>query len=484
VSCSSSGTSSRTCQFGFDAADVTVKRQQSAVACIKEATWTTNGRSVTVRNGCSAEFEVTMKSERPNVVILTDIGQDPDDQQSLIRALLYANDISLKAIIPTYRPGKPVGTDIVRSTIAAYDKDLPRLQEHDIRFPRGEILLKRLKPGLATNERIGAGYDSEGSSYLINVVDTAEVPVWVLVWGGSRELAQALYRVRSARSASEFAAFQKKLRVYSISMSQYSPEPGNYIAANAKDMFWIISASYEGTGTATFRGMYQLGDQSMQKEPWIVANIKNRGSLGALYPLNTTEDGMKEGDTPSLLHVLPIGLSDPSLPHQGGWGGRYSKEAIDGTAPENIYTSRYQKDTLNGLVDRKASVARWRPAYQADFAARASWLELAYADANHPPEAHIAGANRRTLRSGETMVLDARPSIDPDGDALAYRWWVYKENNPRAPDLIIANDRSAVATLTAPPVSSAQTLNVILEVRDSGSPSLTRYQRVTLTIAP
>ncbi|HEX2529509.1 MAG TPA: nucleoside hydrolase-like domain-containing protein, partial [Geminicoccus sp.] len=220
VTCSAGSNSSKTCQFGFDSARVVLYKRLSSTACVQGSSWSSTSSAVTVRNGCSAEFKVDMKSERPHVIVLTDIGQDPDDHQSLIRTLLYSNDISLKAIIPTYRPGKPVGTDIVRSTIAAYDKDLSRLQEHDIRFPRGEILLKRLKPGLNYNNAIGAGRDSQGSNYIINVVDQAQVPVWVLVWGGSRELAQALYKVKSARSASAYAAFQKKLRVYTISWSQ------------------------------------------------------------------------------------------------------------------------------------------------------------------------------------------------------------------------------------------------------------------------
>ena len=484
VTCTAGSNSSKTCQFGFEAASVSLNKRISSTACVKGSNWSNTSRAVTVSKGCSAEFKVDMKSERPNVVILTDIGQDPDDHQSLIRTLLYSNDISLKAIVPTYRPGKPVGTDIVKATLAAYDKDLSRLQEHDIRFPRGEILLKRLKPGLNYNNAIGAGRDSEGSNYIINVVDQAQVPVWVLVWGGSRELAQALYKVKSARSASAYAAFQKKLRVYTISWSQYSDEPGDWMAANAKDMFWIVSASYERTGTATFRGMYQLGDQSMQKESWIRTYIKSRGSLGALYPLNTTEDGMKEGDSPSLLHVLPTGLADPEWPKSGGWGGRYTKEPDYYKISKNIYTSEFAKDTLGSVTDRKASVARWRPAYQSDFAARAEWLEQSYAEANHPPEARINGATFRTVRSGATVTLDASPSFDPDGDGLSYKWWVYKEASQYQGSVAIANNGNRTASLKAPTVASTQDLHVILEVKDSGSPPSTRYQRVVLTLTP
>jgi hypothetical protein len=426
VNCSSVAGAPKTCPFGFEAARVDIFKQLSSAACILNSTWSHVPRSVTVQSGCRAQFKVTMKVDRPRVLILTDIGQDPDDTQSLIRTLLYANDLSIEGIVATYRPSRPVASDIVRSVITAYDKDLPKLLLHDIRYPKANALLARVKDGLASNDPIGAGFDTAGSDHIIASVDASSQPLWVLVWGGSRELAQAIYKVRNTRSASSFVSFQNKLRVYSIDWSQYSAAPGNYLADNAKDMFWIVSDGYEGTRTATFRGMYLLGDTSMQRSSWINDNIKNKGNLGALYPLNTTEDGMKEGDTPTLLHLLPTGLGIPTQPSRGGWGGRYANEPEYAAISTNIYTSRYQKDELGGIVDRRASVARWRPAYQSDFAARANWLVSAYADANHPPEARIDGGTTRTLRSGDLVSLDASSSDDPDGHDLTYRWWIYR----------------------------------------------------------
>ncbi|HEX2526957.1 MAG TPA: REJ domain-containing protein, partial [Geminicoccus sp.] len=151
---------------------------------------------------------------------------------------------------------------------------------------------------------------------------------------------------------------------------------------------------------------------------------------------------------------------------------------------KNIYTSQFAKDTLNGVTDRKLSVARWRPAYQSDFAARAEWLEQSYAEANHPPDARIVGANSRTVRSGDTVTLDAGPSSDPDGDSLSFKWWVYKEASSYSGNVTISSNTNRKASLKVPGVSSQKDLHVILEVKDSGSPSSTRYQRVVLTMNP
>jgi hypothetical protein len=416
--------------------------------------------------------------KRPLAIVLTDIGQDPDDQQSLVRLLLYSNDISIQGILPTYNPRGPVRTDIVNSVIAAYGKDLPSLRRHDSRYPTADLLRGRVRNGLNVNNRVGAGYSSAASKHIIYMVDRAAEPVWILVWGGTRELAQAIYDVKATRSNAAFIAFQRKLRVYSISLSQYSPEPGQYLLDNAKEMFWIASIEHDGSRSATFRGMYMLGDNSMQSADWMRANIINRGNLGRMYPLNTTENGLKEGDTPSILHILPIGLNDPELPKGGGWGGRYTKEDEYYKISKNLYTSKYQLDRVGGTSSRRMSVARWREAYQADFAARARWLEVGFAQANHPPVVNVNGATTITARPNQSVTLDATGTRDPDGNFLSYRWWVYDEPTGYNGEIRIVNDRSAKATLVTPNVVLANRIHVILEVKDSGSPALTRYQRI------
>jgi len=422
------------------------------------------------------------RAAAPEVIVLTDIGQDPDDTQSLIRMLLYSNELSIKGILPTYIPKGPVRPDLVNAVLDAYGKDLGRLRQHDPNFPTAALLKNRVKPGLNLNNKVGKGYDSAAAQHIVYMVDQSQGPIWVLVWGGIRELAQAIYNVKSTRSEAAFIAFQRKLRVYSISLSQYSPEPGQYLMDNAKEMFWIASIEHDGSKTATFRGMYLLGDQSMQNETWLKANILNRGNLGRMYPLNTTEKGLKEGDSPSFLHILPIGLSDPELPKGGGWGGRYTKEAEYYKISKNLYTSKGLLDEVNGVKSRRMAVARWRPAYQADFAARVRWLETNYAQANHPPVAKLASAANVTVKPGGKVTLDASKSSDPDGDGLSYRWWIYKEVSNYYDSVKIDNANSAKATLTAPGTALSTPLNVILEVTDNGSPRLTRYQRVLVNV--
>lgn len=424
-------------------------------------------------------------ASRPKVIIMTDIGQDPDDQQSLIRALLYANSIDIRGLIATYIPrDRPVQPGLITATLDAYGQDLPFLSQHMPGYPSADALKAVVRAGLDDNSKVGDGYDTPGSDLIVAEVDAASngSPVWVLAWGGSRELAQAVHKVRTTRTGSQFAAFIAKLRVYTIGWSQYSPEPARYLETYAPKLFWIASEEHDGSKSGTFRGMYLTGDRSMQDAAWCKANVTAWGALGARYPLNTTEKALKEGDTPSLLYLLPVGLNDPAQPTQGGWGGRYAKEGYHGTS--GMFTSANQKDRLGGTLDRRHSVARWRQAFQSDFAARIRWTETSYANANHPPNASLTGSARKTVASGGQLTLDARRSNDPDRDALSYRWWIYEEAGTPGVVGTFSSSTSALTTLNAPSVSQTSTMHVILEVTDAGTPPLTRYRRAIVTVTP
>ena len=45
-------------------------------------------------------------SGHPRVAIISDIGNEPDDQMSLTRLLLYSNEIEIEALIASHPPGK------------------------------------------------------------------------------------------------------------------------------------------------------------------------------------------------------------------------------------------------------------------------------------------------------------------------------------------------------------------------------------------
>jgi hypothetical protein len=88
-------------------------------------------------------------------------------------------------------------------------------------------------------------------------------------------------------------------------------------------------------------------------------------------------------------------------------------------------------------------------------------------------------------RTGERFTLDATGSSDPDGDSLSYRWYHYAEPGSWAQAIALDGaDNLHRRAFVAPKVTKRETTHFILEVTDKGSPALTRYQRVVVTIEP
>lgn len=439
------------------------------------------------------------QSSRQPIIVLTDMGADPDDEQSMTRLLHYANDFDIRGLIATRSVKNGVSTvrrDKILALIDAYEVDRPYLTLHDSRFPSAAHLRGVTRSG-STSGTVGA--HSEGSIHIFNVVrqamDAGSAPVWVLIWGGPRELAQALAQARSSLSSADYVRFKQKLRVYAIAQ-QYEPEVGERIIRDNPDLFYIVNGPPGVTDgmRRLFRGMYKaLDERTHLNENWIRTNLwSGHGALARRYPGNVNLGGyranaVKEGDTPSLLYLLPLGLNDPEQPEQGSWGGRFYR-TLDRTSGLTFWNDLSVADTVwyNGgnVMDRRIAVARWRQQFQADFAARADWAVRSYANANHAPVAATNHPAALTVRSGATVALDASGSSDPDGDVLSYKWWIYDEVGTYPGAVSIANSRSRSASLVAPRVSAPQTVHVILEVQDGGSPRLTRYQRIVLTVVP
>jgi hypothetical protein len=89
------------------------------------------------------------------------------------------------------------------------------------------------------------------------------------------------------------------------------------------------------------------------------------------------------------------------------------------------------------------------------------------------------------------VALSARGSSDPDGHSITYEWFYYGEpgtlaisNSRTGAPLIIDNSNQVEASFAAPKVTKPETLHIVLVVTDNGTPKLTRYQRVIVTVYP
>lgn len=432
-------------------------------------------------------------ADKPRLVVLTDIGGDPDDQQSMIRLTHHSNEFDIEALVataagvPSEKKEDALYPELIREIVAAYGKVQPNLVRHRPDFPEAKYLLDRVKSGNAVRgvRSVGAGHDTEGSRWITAVVDRDDPrPVNVTIWGGSTELAQALWRVRNDRTPEQLRAFLGKLRVYAIS---HQDDTGPWINETFPDLFYVLAKAAPGRDMreGAYRGMYLGGDESLTSREWVDLHLRHgRGPLGALFPTRTwtapnPHATLKEGDTPSWFYFLPVGLGNPAHPEWGSWGGRFRRER------GGLY--RDATDTVGRVTDARSTVWRWRPAFQAEFAARALWCVKPPAEANHPPVAVLNGdrttaAVELTARPGAAVRLSAAGSSDPDGDRLTVRWFVYPEAGTYGASAPVANAAAEVAGLTVPADAAGKTIHVILEVSDRGSPALTRYRRAVVSV--
>lgn len=431
--------------------------------------------------------------ERCRLLVLTDISSltagvaEPDDGQSLIRLMLYANEFDIEGLVATSNMGhgQKRRPDLIRRVVDAYGVVQPRLRLHDERYPPASKLAAVVKAGqpiagpkIPVERSIGEGKDTEASEWIITVVDRPDPrPARVVIWGGSADLAQALWKVRRTRSPEGLRRFLSKLRVHAIGDQDST---GPWIREQFPDLETI-------TQQRAFRGMYRGGDRSLVSPEWVEANIHGHGPLGDLYPSYNGGDiwsgklgrvrGIKEGDTPSFLSLVPNGLTDLEHPSLGSWGGRFAGKARRLTDIPDT-----DLDTSHDPDPRMSSVYRWRPAFQADFAARLDWCVRLPGEANHPPTVRISGARELTVQAGVTVGLDARDTTDPDGHGLDFAWRVY----PIVPDVagqtVIKGEASPRASVTVPPNLAGQTIPVLLTVTDRGQPRLTRYGRVLIKV--
>jgi hypothetical protein len=294
---------------------------------------------------------------------------DPDDVQSMVRLLLYTNDLEVEGLVASAGTlGNIAKKQNILDLLDLYDQVDENLRRHDPRYPTADRLRSATWEGRSdaygkpADRILGDSQDSEASRAIIRVVDRPDPqPVWVCVWGGPCEVAQAIWKVQRTRSPAELEQFLSKLRIYLIGKQDGSAQ---WLLDNFPSLFVILSEkNYRGMFWNTRGAAPQLADLA-----WINANIRQgHGPLGAAYPqsgFNPRNPGQQEGDTPSFLYLVSAvrGLNDPEKPDQDSWGGKFIR----------------RDPSRNHWFDDPAgtqTVWRWRAEVQQDLARRAEWMK-------------------------------------------------------------------------------------------------------------
>ena len=473
-------------------------------------------------------------SEKTRVIVLTDIANEPDDQMSMVRFLVYANEFDMEGLVATTSTWMrdKVRPDVIQQVIDAYEKVQPTLARHAEGFPTAATLRERVTSG-----QPGFGMAAVGPDRMSPAPRQSFGPPTNRTTGRcgcspgaarTRSPRRSFMcvrhgtRARCRHSSRDCASTRFPIRTTPGRGSGASSPLLHYIAIPSTidgDQYYL--ATWTGISGDRFYKNADGADFTTFTDDWVNRNIRGKGPLGKLYPHPCC---IHEGDTPSFLGLINNGLASAMSPAYGGWGGRYVWRQYFGeirpswTQGGDSYAGRENsRDTVIGTDGKphtsdQATIWRWRTAFQHDFAARMDWTIRDVARANHNPRVVVNGQPGKAPLTvdavvGTPLTLDATGTTDPDKHTLTYSWFFYPEagggipghplvephGGPAEPvgegtglrpvtPRIRIEQPSAIRASIVPNV--AGTAHVILAVEDSGTPRLTSYRRVIVRIVP
>lgn len=482
--------------------------------------------------------------EKCRTVITTD--GEVDDRDSVIRALLYANEMDIAGIVLTssmyhyagdgdkVEPFRWTGTEWLGKFIDAYEEIYPNLSVHAEGYPEPDFLRKNTKIGNIKNKG-EMDEVTEGSEFLKELfLDDDPRTLYVQTWGGTNTTARALKSIEEEYSGTDqWSDIQKKIYdklVIYIILDQ-DESYGNYIAKSWPDLkvlndvsnFWhfayawqyhpdelntTLHADWQEKNIAGDHGplmaLYALMGDGKTVEGELDEEQRGWDSYLEANPNYKKFDFISEGDSPSFFYLLDTGLRSLEDPSWGGWGGRFGEDGKNTVADYDPYS---------GQFEASYTLTRWFDDINNDFAARVDWCTAAkYEDANHAPTVSVTEGIDVTAAAGDTVTLTA-VGEDPDGDKLSYHWWRYFEadtydDGVAAPkiedqDVGLLIDRTAavdkdakldtieltgadtekVSFAVPADAKSGDTIHLVVEVTDDGAHTLKHYQRVVVTVA-
>ena len=472
------------------------------------------------------------ENTRNRLIILADMGCEPDEMQQMIHMLMCSNEfepVGLIAVTGKFiHPGMKIEyrrvthPELFTEIIDAYAIVYPNLQKHASGWHTPEYLHSLVCAGQAGYgiDDVGEGKSSEGSNLILRAFEKDDPrPIWIAVNAGSNTLAQALFDYEKSHSKFELKQLVSKLRVFENGAQDNA---GAYICHRYPSIHWIRSNyqtyAYGGPRSPAdsdefFIGPHFWGDYEYShigQNNWLKEHVmQNHGPLGDVYPERRWGDHfgfMEGGGTIPWIGLANKGLFHIDHPSWGGWGGRYSAAKVadvwsrhedvrvDEVKQAPFYTYCDIADTWYNKQDKKtyhgnfAPVWRWREAMYNDFICRMDWCTQAFEMANHHPKAVFSEDDGDEIIyinaiPGERIELDASLSSDPDNDELEYLWWIYEEAGTYPGDVFIEQPSNAETLMEVPTGAANKEIHLILEIKDKNPiASLFDYRRIVIKV--
>lgn len=457
-----------------------------------------------------AAQEAVQESGKVRTIITTD--GETDDQCSLVRYLLYANEFELDGIVSTSSnfhfteqgEGMFKGKDSNQKFIDAYAEVYENLCQHADGYPAPEYLTERNLEGNVTLPG-EMDTDTEGSLFIKDcILDEREDRLLIQAWGGTNTIAAALRSIEDEyKDTEEWEAIYKKVCSKAVIVNDLDQDNtiSDYILIHWPNLPLLLTyTQYVAIGYPGDRINFIPAEteENYYSKEWIDANVAGKGPLAEMYIANLERSEgafLSEGDTPCYFYGLDVGLRSYEDPSYGGWGGRYEQviNSLNGHLGKGGYYtdgSMWSGAKYNGFYvatdddgDYYKPLYRWIPAFQNDFAARLDWCVDSYEDANHEPEVTLEEGIDLVAKPGETVTLTASVS-DPDGDEVSVDFWQYTSADTYGGTVeLTKGEAENQVTFVVPEDAKAyDTIHVIAEATDNGEKPITRYQRAIIVV--
>jgi hypothetical protein len=422
----------------------------------------------------------------------------------------------------------------INDAVEAYEKVYPNLKVHNSNYRAPEELKSKIRYG---NIEFDGDFskNSPGSDLIKTLMlDDKPGPLFITAWGGQSTIARALKSIQEQYEfTTEWVSIKEKIsrKVVLLPSGDQDDTYAIYIKPNWPDIDYRQFRDVPNYGYGAQLGAKQE-DSIYLTASWMKENVSNRGPLGALYrvwvdgkqmvkgdimdyfglpgfsneelkkmgyvvwlPVQPKGSWLGEGDDHTFMNMLGNGLRAYEAGTYGGWGGHdaSNKKAAnlsflptDSTSNDTSANAMAIKlSTLNSQLKKTAEELAYPdffPQAQHDFAARLKWsVTTSYKNANHEPVAKIEGPLNILASAGQKIRIIGDVS-DPDGNAVSIKWWQFHVGSyPNK--VVISNPYTAQAEVLIPDdAKGGQTIHLILEATDNGTPSLTSYQRLIITV--
>src|SRR6476661_5299296 len=268
------------------------------------------------------------KQVRPRIVVTTD--PELDDNNSLIRFLLYSSDLEVEGLIYAssgyhwkgdgkgtkwYVPGREYarfGLDtcpctswrwandehFIDNAVEAYAKVYQNLKVHNPGYPSPDLLKSKIRFGNIEFDG-DISKDSPGSDLIKSLIlDDKPGPLFITAWGGQSTIARALKSIQEQyENTTQWEVIKKKIlrKVVLLPSGDQDDTYAKYIKPNWPDMEYRQFAGGPNYGYGAQLGA-KGADSIYLTASWMKENVSDLGPLGALYRVWGDGKQMVKGD--------------------------------------------------------------------------------------------------------------------------------------------------------------------------------------------